>query len=120
MDFCWVTLRVINLEDSVKFYHEIMGIPISSRFKGNGTEIVMLGDADKPKIELLCDGDKKTDNPGAGISIGILVDSLDRMMEYLKDKQIPVTKGPFAPNPHVRFFFVNDPDGFEVQLVERC
>ncbi|HBE76529.1 MAG TPA: glyoxalase, partial [Firmicutes bacterium] len=26
--------------------------------------------------------------------------------------------GPFQPNPHIKFFFVKDPDGFSVQFVE--
>ena len=32
---------------------------------------------------------------------------------------ITVTKEIFIPNPHVKFFFVNDPNGFQVQFVEQ-
>lgn len=118
MNFCWTTLRVRNLESSLQFYHEILGLPVSSRHGGNGTEIVMLGEDDKPKIELLYDGNSRAANPNANISIGFAVDSLEKTMELLKSKQISVVRGPIAPNPHVRFVFVHDPDGVEVQLVE--
>lgn len=118
MNFCWVTLRVDNMEESLKFYHEILGMPICSRYGGNGTEIVMLGEADKPKVELLCVGNNLVTDRGEGISVGLEVESLDNAMEYIKSKQILITKGPFSPNPHTRFFFINDPNGIEVQLVE--
>jgi lactoylglutathione lyase len=118
MDFCWVTLRVNDLEKSLEFYHGILGLPVCSRFGGHGTEIAMLGEADKPKIELLQDGTHMETARGEGVSIGFTVDSLDKTMEYLGSKQVPVAKGPFAPSPHIRFLFVKDPDGYEVQLVE--
>ena len=37
---------------------------------------------------------------------------------YVKEKDIPIIRGPISPNPHVRFFFIKDPNGIEVQLVE--
>lgn len=118
MNFCWITLRVNNMEESLKFYHEILGLQISSRHAGTDLEIVMLGDADKPKIELLYDKNSKVTNRGEGISIGLEVDSLDSAMNYVKEIEIPIIRGPISPNPHVRFFFIKDPNGIEVQLVE--
>jgi lactoylglutathione lyase len=35
-----------------------------------------------------------------------------------KDKGIPVESGPVQPNPHVKFFFIKDPNGMKIQLVE--
>ena len=26
--------------------------------------------------------------------------------------------GPISPNPHIRFFFVRDPDGYYVEIIE--
>ena len=44
MNFCWVTLNVTNMENSLKFYHEILGLKISAQFNaGEDREIVMLG-----------------------------------------------------------------------------
>lgn len=119
MEFCWITLNVNDLEESLKFYHELLGLSVFSRFKaGEDTEIAMLGEEDKPKIELI--DNKNIDNPinAEGISIGFEVDSLDRTMKYLKDKGIAIERGPFSPNPSIRFFFINDPNGIDIQLVE--
>jgi lactoylglutathione lyase len=117
MEFCWVTLRVRNLEESLKFYRDVLGLPVAGRITGN-TEIAFMGEADKTRVELLQDTAGAGDCPGAGVSIGFTVDSLDRTIAYLAGKGIPVDKGPFAPSPAVRFFYVKDPDGYSVQLVE--
>lgn len=118
MNFCWITLRVTDMEESLKFYHEILGLPIASRHGGPDMEIVMLGEEDKPKIELLYDKNSKVSIQVAGLSIGIEVKSLDEALNYVKEKGIPLFREPFSPTPNVRFFFIKDPNGIEVQLVE--
>lgn len=32
MTFSWATIRVRNLEDSLAFYHNLLGLPIHDRF----------------------------------------------------------------------------------------
>lgn len=118
MNFCWVTLKVSNMKDSMNFYHGILGLPVCTRIGGNGHEMVMLGDKDKPKIELLHDEKFSVDNPGNIVSVGIMVDSLEKAMELMKDSGVEIVSGPLSPAPGIRFFFVRDPDGVEVQLVE--
>ncbi len=118
MNFCWVTLHVENIKESLDFYHEVLKLPISSRHSGNGMEMVMLGVEAQPKIELLCNGTVQNTQKQSGISIGIAVDSLETVMADLDSLSIPVLRGPISPSPSVRFIFINDPDGYEVQLVE--
>ena len=43
MTFSWATIRVRNLEDSLAFYHNLLGLPIHDRFGPPGHQIVMLG-----------------------------------------------------------------------------
>lgn len=57
-------------------------------------------------------------NYGADISLGFEVNSVDQMMELVKSKGIAMHSGPFQPNPHVKFFFVLDPNGLKIQFVE--
>ena len=117
MKFCWVTLRVENMEKSLEFYQGVLGLPVSSRHSGVGTEIVMLGEDGMPKVELFCSGEKIYGDKGKGVSIGFEVPSLDKSLEEMKKKNFTI-KGPFFPNSHVGFFFISDPDGYEIQLVE--
>jgi len=118
MEFCWVTLNVGDFERSLRFYHELLGLPICSRHGGNGTEIAMLGQEDKPKIELLFNPDNPAARGPGGITVGLAVSSLDETVDYLKSRGITHVVGPIAPNAHIRFSFISDPDGYEVQLVE--
>lgn len=118
MNFCWCTIRVKNIEESIKFYQEAIGISINKRYvSGTGKEICFLGD-DKTKIELICDSNYKAVNKGEGISLGFEVDSVDKKIKFIKEKGIEIDKGPFMPNPNIKFFYVKDPDGFSIQFVE--
>lgn len=118
MNFCWVTLHVKNLEESLSFYHGMLGLPINSTHSGNGIEMAMLGEENLPKIELLHSPNTHDQQLSSVISIGISVESLESTIEYLKNRQIPIIRGPLSPAPNVSFIFVHDPDGYEVQLVE--
>lgn len=112
----WITLRVRDLEASLHFYNNILGLPIERRFESRGREIVMLGTEGQPKIELIQSTDQVL--KPAGVSVGFEVVSLDEAIAHLNKQGIPVARGPITPNPRLRFFYVLDPDGFEVQIAE--
>jgi lactoylglutathione lyase len=46
------------------------------------------------------------------------VESLDTMLEYVREKGIPIHSGPFQPNPNIQFFFIQDPNGLKIQFVQ--
>ena len=118
MKFCWCTITVRNMAASLKFYQEIVGLPISRRFTaGPGMEICFLGEGET-KVELICGGSQKTFDGKAGISLGFEVKSLDEKLQFVKEKGVAVEGGPVQPNPHLKFFHVKDPDGVNVQFVE--
>lgn len=118
MRFCWSTLRVSDLNTSIRFYTEVIGLPLISRFSaGPTTEIAFLGSGET-KVELLCDGTGREISVGDDISWGFEVDSLDELLSLVKHRGIEVESGPVQPGPHLRFFFIRDPDGMKVQLVE--
>ncbi len=118
MKFCWCTVQVNNLNESLTFYQEIVGLPLNKRFPaGDGMEIAFLGE-EPTQVELICNAHTDKKACGAGISLGFEVDSLDDMMNFVHEKGIKIASGPFQPNPHTRFFFVLDPDGVEIQFVE--
>lgn len=118
MKFCWCTITVNNMEESLKFYQEVVGLELDKRFQaGPGVEIAFLGKGET-KIELICREGSGKVNIGEDISVGFEVDSVDKMMELVKEKGIDIHSGPFQPNPHTRFFFVQDPNGLKVQFVE--
>ena len=118
MKFCWSTLSVKNMEESLEFYTEIVGLTVGQRFKaGPGTEIAFLGDGET-KVELICHQDKNDVQVGSDISWGFEVKSVDEMIDFVKNKGIEIESGPIQPNPHTKFFFIRDPNGLSIQFVE--
>lgn len=117
MKFCWCTISVKDLDVSVRFYQEIIGLKLSNRFKADqDIEIAFLGEGET-QVELISDSKDKT-QIGSGISLGFEVESVDEMMNFVKEKGIEIYSGPFKPNPHITYFFVKDPNGLKVQFVE--
>lgn len=117
MKFCWATLYVKDMEESLSFYQEIVGLKIVNRFNaGSGMEIAFLGDGET-QVELIYSETDQDINMGKSISLGFEVDSVDKMIEFIKEKGLEVHSGPFEPNPSTSFFFVLDPNGLKIQFV---
>lgn len=120
MSILWTTISVKNMEESLKFYQDIVGLPIERRFTaGPDTEIYFLGGGEGAKLELICNKKNNVIDIGKDISIGFAVDSIDDKIESLKNRGIEIKSGPFQPNPNVRFFFIEDPNGLTIQFVEQ-
>ena len=118
MAFLWTTITVKNMEESLKFYQDIVGLPLNARFgAGPGVEIAFLGESDT-KIELICIEKMEQPNLGSEISIGFDVKSIDEKISFLEEKGIKIHSGPFAPNPQTKYFFILDPNGLKIQFVE--
>ena len=118
MRFCWCTIAVKDMEESLRFYQEIVGLPLERRFgAGPGREIAFLGEGET-KVELICDEAVKAINHGLDISLGFEVKSADEKIVELKSQGIKIHSGPFQPNPHIKFFFVLDPNGVSIQFAE--
>jgi lactoylglutathione lyase len=118
MKFCWSTLTVKNMEESLKFYQEIVGLTIDRRFPaGPGMEIAFLGSGET-KVELIYNSNDTEIYMGASISLGFEVNSVDEMMAFVTEKGFKIHSGPFEPNPHVKYFFILDPNGLKIQFVE--
>jgi len=116
MKFCWSTLNVKNLDESIAFYTQIIGLEVNRRFDaGPGREIAFLGEGDT-QIELICAGGGDIE-VGKDISWGFETQSLDAAMALCGEKGVAIS-GPVAPNPHVRFCHFKDPNGMNIQLVE--
>jgi lactoylglutathione lyase len=118
MIFCWVTLNVRDMDKSISFYRDFLGLEIKRRIQPNpDMELVFLGSG-QTQVELICKKKSPDLSFGKDISLGFEVESLDKTGAVLKERNIPVHSGPFQPNPHIRFLYVLDPDGVRIQLVE--
>lgn len=118
MKFCWTTITVSDLEASLAFYTDLVGLSLDRRMKPSpDMEIAFLGSGET-KVELVRNAAGPAVRIGDGVSIGFEVESLEAMGQRLKARGVAIHSGPFQPNPHVRFLYVLDPDGLKVQFVE--
>ncbi len=118
MKFLWTTIEVVNVDESVRFYQEIVGLSVEHRIAGEETNIAFMGDGET-KIELISHKGVVPQAVGALISIGFEVDDLDAKIAFLQERGIPITAGPLSPNPRIRFCYVEDPNGVRIQFVEQ-
>lgn len=118
MKFCWVTLNVSNMDKSLSFYKNVVGLSVERSMKPNpNMEINFLGNGDT-QVELIYDTKNDKRNYGNDVSLGFEVESIDKMLEDLNKQNIKVQSGPHQPNPTIKFIYVSDPDGMKVQFVE--
>ncbi|MBE7017555.1 MAG: VOC family protein [Ruminococcaceae bacterium] len=119
MKFMWTTIPVSDMEKSLRFYSRLMGLGPVAKMGVPAHQVVMLGKDGETKLELIYEpGRSLPDKPGGCVSMGFAPDNLDAFIAKLADMGIPA-EGPISPSPDIRFFFVKDPDGYTVQLLEQ-
>ena len=119
MMYNWTTLHVKNIEESLKFYQGMLGLPLKRRFSPNGTiELAFLGNQGESEIELYCAPDEPK-SATQGISIGFTIEGkIEDAIENFEKAGYAVISPIYQPSPSMRFIHVSDPDGFDVQLIE--
>ena len=121
MKFLWTAIYAKNLNESVAFYSDMVGLKVLKRFQaGPTTEIAMMGNGaeGEPLVELLAESGRADLNHDESIVIGFQVESIGAMLDNIKEKRIPVHAGP-VETPRSKFFYVLDPNGVRVQFLEQ-
>ena len=116
MNILWTTININDMDATIRFYEEVLEVKGIRRFPaGPGREIAMLGDGEA-KLEVICDKNKTAEKI-TGVSMGYPVEDLDAKLESLK--KMGFKPGPvISPHPGLRFAFLEDPNGINVQFVE--
>ena len=118
MKFCWTTLHVKDMDKSLEFYQGILGLDLNRRNRiSPEMELAFLGSGET-QVELIRDSRTAIQPYGEGVSMGFQAESLDKVRETLAVHGVPVHSGPFQPNPSIRFLYVRDPDGMNIQFIE--
>ena len=117
MAFLWTTVHVKDIETSIKFYEEVVGLTLRRRFSPrSGQELAFLG-VGETEIELIHYEGEMLPGDIEGISIGFSCTDADALKLKLSEAGYKVSDM-VMPNPMLKFFIVKDPDGVNVQFVQ--
>lgn len=130
MKYLHTMLRVTDLERSLHFYTQALGFKIQSRqdYEKDRFTLVFLKSADdenparpsSPMIELTHNWDTKSYVRGDAYGhMAYEVDSIEKIQERLKKHGYDLSWGPgMTPSGRTRMAFIDDPDGYEIELLE--
>ncbi len=118
-------IRVLDEEQSVDFYRRAFGLTVAERLDFSGFTLVYLSNGETGfELELTVNKDRTAPYElGDGYGhLAVSVDDLDGEharfeAEGLKPRKLVE----FAPDGRLvgRFFFVADPDGYQIEVLER-
>jgi lactoylglutathione lyase len=115
--------RVNDLERTVKFYKDVLGLEELRRHKSpRGSELAFLKAPESDEqIEITC-------FPGSGpvqvqpdlTHLAFEVDSLEEFSRHLEKFGLKFSDGPTTTSTGTVFAFIDAPEGYEIELIQRA
>lgn len=115
-------MRVSDMEQTIAFYTSVLGLDVIERKTSpRGSHLAFLK---VPNSEELIE---LTSFPPSGpvkvqedlVHLAFQVESLDDTIASLTAKGVTITDGPTQTSSGSRFLFIDAPDGYEIELIER-
>jgi lactoylglutathione lyase len=115
-------MRVSDIDQTIRFYTEVLGLEVVERKTSpRGSHLAFLK---VPNSEELIE---LASFPPSGpvkvqedlVHLAFQVENLEKTMDELKTKGVPITDGPTVSSSGSRFIFIDAPDGYEIELIER-
>jgi lactoylglutathione lyase len=114
--------RVNDLERTVTFYRDILGLTEVRRHKSpRGSELVFLKSAGSQEEIELCHypGNDPVQVQPDLTHLAFEVDSLDEFAKHLAKHGLKFSDGPTASSGGDTFAFVDAPEGYEIELIQK-
>ena len=132
MKVCFTTITVRDMEESLRFYEDIIGLKEESRMTekvgNNKVNISFLRDprdADSGLIELIeyrnwiGDGEGNKNFHRPTMLVCFKTDDFDATLDVIKENRVEVIRGPFeTAEGQMRVIFFKDPNDAVIELVE--
>ena len=124
MKFLHTMIRVKDIDASLKFYTELLGMKLDHKKRLDDCWLYFLNDEENTcQIELTYNDE----TPDGGYKIGngfghfaFSVKSLDEFTQKMNDLGYEYLYEPFdLNNKGTKIAFVKDPDGYEIELIEK-
>jgi lactoylglutathione lyase len=118
-------IRVLDEERSLRFYRTAFGLEVADRFAFDGFTLLYLRNQDADfEVELTVNHDRKEPyNLGDGYGhLAFAVDDLEAEHARFEREGLsprPVKEMGHGGEPLAKFFFVQDPDGYLIEVLQR-
>ena len=115
-------MRVNDMDQTVNFYTNVLGLEVLERkVSSRGSHLAFLKVPNSEELIELCSF------PSSGpvrvqedlVHLAFQVESIDDTIALLNAMGVKVTDGPTQTSSGSRFIFIDAPDGYEVELIER-
>jgi len=115
-------MRVSDMDQTIAFYRDVLGFEVLERkVSPRGSHLAFLSVPNSQELIELCSF------PTSGpvqvqedlVHLAFEVDHLDPTIDELTAKNIPITDGPTETSSGSRFIFIDAPDGYEIELIQR-
>jgi lactoylglutathione lyase len=118
-------IRVLDLDRSIAFYSSALGLGVADRFDFDGFTLVYLRNAEADFEVELTHNHGRTEPYALGDGYGhvaFCVDALDDLHAGLTVAGIgpqPIKEFHREGSLMARFFFIQDPDGYKIEVLQR-
>jgi lactoylglutathione lyase len=115
-------MRVSDLDETIRFYTAVLGLEVLERKSSpRGSQLAFLKVPNSDELIEL------TSFPPSGpvrvqedlVHLAFQVESLEDTIHSLRANGVPITDGPTTTSSGSRFIFIDAPDGYEIELIER-
>ena len=113
--------RVSDMEKSIVFYRDILGMKVAEqKTSPRGSKLVFLNFPDMDcELELCSFPDSgAVEIPEDLVHLAFEVNDLEVCMQKLEASGVPITEGPTQSSNGARFIFTEDPDKYEIELIQ--
>ena len=115
-------MRVSDMEQTLTFYRDGLGLEVvEQKVSPRGSHLAFLAVPNSEELIELCSF------PDSGhvqvqedlVHLAFEVTDLDDTIQELQTQGIPITDGPTQTSSGSRFIFIDAPDGYEIELIQR-
>lgn len=115
-------MRVSDMTQTLAFYRDVLGLEVvEQKVSPRGSQLAFLSVPNSDELIELCSfpasGEVKVQEDL--VHLAFEVEDLDRTIQELESKGVPITDGPTQSSSGSRFIFIDAPDGYEVELIQR-
>lgn len=120
--FLHTRMRVSDMQQTLGFYQDLFGLEVVKQtVSPRGSQLAFLSVPNSDTLIELCSfpssGPVKVEEDL--VHLAFEVGDMDETIKDLKAKNIPITDGPTTTGSGDRFLFIDAPDGYEIELIQR-